>query len=77
MSEKRFPKGSEEWMMFMDYWQLCQKYWDPEESDEYWENVIKDTNAFCEKYGKNKFVIGITLALVNSLEDKLKRRKGD
>ena len=34
MAEVKFAKGSEEWQMFMDFWALCQKYWEPEETDE-------------------------------------------
>lgn len=74
MSEKKFRKGSEEWMMFTDYWQLCQKYWEPEENDEYWEKVIRDTNDFIKKYD-TKFARGIGMALLDSLEERLKGRR--
>lgn len=35
MSAVKFSKGSEEWMMFTDFWQLCQKHWEVELTDEY------------------------------------------
>ena len=40
MAEVKFAKGSEEWQMFMDYWALCQKCWEPEETDEWWEEAL-------------------------------------
>ena len=70
MAEMRFPKGSEEWQMFMDYWALCQKYWIPEKSDEWWEVVLHDLDVFAKKYGSTVFVRGLCMALVNDLQTK-------
>lgn len=50
MAEVKFGKGSEEWMMFTDFWKLCQKYWQVEDSDEYWDELIKDTQDFYRTY---------------------------
>ena len=51
MSAVKFSKGSEEWMMFTDFWQLCQKHWEVELTDEYWEQLIrKDATEFEQKY---------------------------
>jgi hypothetical protein len=38
MAAKKFLKGSEEWMMFMDFWKLCQDFWEPEDNQDYWQN---------------------------------------
>lgn len=67
--EKKFAKGSSEWMMFMDYWALCQKYWEPEESDSYWENLIDATDDFYKKYS-TEFAKALALSLVNEAERK-------
>lgn len=75
MAGKRFPKGSEEFVMFMDYWALCQKFWEPEDKDEYWEGVIEETDAFCKKYGNTTFPRGLAMALINYLEKELRNRK--
>ena len=72
--EKKFAKGSSEWMMFMDYWTLCQKYWEPEESDSYWENLIDATDDFYKKYN-SEFAKSLALTLVNELERKSRLRK--
>ena len=50
MASKKFAKGSDEWMMFMDFWNLCQKFWISEDTDEYYEQLIKENNFFYEKY---------------------------
>lgn len=67
--EKKFAKGSSEWMMFMDFWTLCQKYWEPEESDSYWEDLIEATDDFYKKYN-TEFAKALALTLVNEVERK-------
>ena len=72
--EKKFAKGSSEWMMFMDYWALCQKYWDPDDNDDYWESVVKETDVFYRKYN-SEFAKSLALTLVNELERNSRQRK--
>ena len=72
--EKKFAKGSSEWMMFMDYWALCQKYWDTDDNDDYWESVVKETDVFYRKYN-SEFAKSLALTLVNELERKSRTRK--
>ena len=72
--EKKFAKGSSEWMMFMDYWALCQKYWEPDDNDDYWESVVKETDIFYRKYN-SEFAKSLALTLVNELERKSRSRK--
>ena len=69
--KKVFGKGSEEWQMFTDYWKLCQELWESEQTDEYWENVIKMTDEFYKKY-QTQFVKDLTVALVNDLDRRVK-----
>ena len=69
MAEVKFPKGSEEWQMFMDYWGLCQKYWKPEPADEYWEALIVEMDVFYKKYGTD-FAKALALSLICELERK-------
>lgn len=72
--EKKFAKGSSEWMMFMDFWTLCQKYWEPDDNDDYWESVVKETDVFYRKYN-SEFAKSLALTLVNELERKSRSRK--
>ena len=78
MASVKFQKGSEEWMMFQDYYKLVQDYYIPEEADEYWEDVIKAVDIFVKKYQANvPLARNIALALAETLENSLKnKRKG-
>lgn len=67
MAEIKFAKGSEEWQLFIDYWELCQKYWRPEDNDDYWESVVKETDVFYKKYN-SQFARSLALTLVEELE---------
>lgn len=69
MAEVKFTKGSEEWIMFNEYFKLCQKYWEPENNDEYWDSLITETDVFYEKY-KTDFSRSLAMALVNEAERK-------
>ena len=70
MAEVKFVKASVEWQMFMDYWALCQKYWEPEETDEWWEEALGKIDELSKKYGSTVFIRGLCMALVNELEVK-------
>ena len=74
MASKKFSKGSEEWMMFTDFWNLCQKYWIVEDTDEYWEGVIRSANDFQKKYNHILLSRRLALAFVDSMEDVFKKR---
>lgn len=68
MASVKFNKGSEEWLMFMDFWNLCQKHWKPENNDKYWEQLTDDANEFYEKYKEITLCGKLTMALVNTQE---------
>ena len=73
MASAKFPKGSDEFEMFTDYWNLCQKYWIPENNEEYWDTALAEIDAFAKKYGMTKFARGLGSALVNGLEERAKK----
>ena len=72
MASVKFEKGSCEWYMFQDYWKLCQKFWNPEDNDKYWEAVVSETNNFYEKHKDVMLSKEIMLALIDCLEKKNK-----
>lgn len=74
MAVKRFAKGTEEWMMFKDFYEICQKYFEPENSIEYWNALIAEISIFNEKY-KSDFATQLCVALFNTMEHKFE--KGD
>lgn len=75
MASVRFEKGSEEWLMFQDYWKLCQKYWDVENSDEYWDELIKESEEFLKKYESIPLARKISMAFLDTQEEKYKNNK--
>ena len=82
MAEKRIAKGSEEWMMFTDFWQLCQKHWEVELADEYWEQLIrKDATEFEIKYKSIPLARNMIKAFLDTQEEiyreKIRRNEND
>lgn len=71
MAAVKFLKGSEEWMMFMDFWKLCQDHWKPERNDAYWERVTSETTQFFDKYKDFPLAKRLAESLVDTLEEKM------
>ena len=75
MAEKRITKGSEEWMMFTDFWQLCQKHWEVELTDEYWEQLIrKDATDFEIKYKSIPLARNMIKAFLDTQEEEYNKK---
>lgn len=72
MASEKFEKGSEEWMMFLDFWNLCQKYWIVENTDEYWDSLVNSAREFYEKYKNIHLSENLAIALLNSQDEKSK-----
>lgn len=68
MGKTKFLRGTEEWSLFVGFWDLCQKYWIPEKEDSWWDEALKEINAFQKKNGSTVFVRGLCMALINHLE---------
>ena len=70
--QKNFTKESKEREMFGAFWDMCQKYWIPENNDDYWNAVVKASDEFNDKYKDlHPMVFQLTMAFVKGLEDKL------
>lgn len=75
MSVVKFSKGSEEWMMFTDFWQLCQKHWEVELTDEYWEQLIrKDATDFEIKYKSIPLARNMIKAFLDTQEEEYNKK---
>lgn len=72
MAQVKFDKGSEEWMMFTEYWSLCQSVWQTEDSDEYWQEAHDKCKSFGEKYNGicGEFARSLALSLLDYLGKK-------
>lgn len=72
MSGVVFERGSGEWEMFKDCYRFAEKYWVPEDNEEYWRNLVEDYEAFIQKHAAIPLAAGIGLAVVKYLEDRAK-----
>lgn len=71
-AEQRFVKGTEEYVMFNDFWKLCQRFWIPEDTDEWREELRKELDKF-SKYGF--FAEKLIVAFLFVVERKYKEEK--
>lgn len=72
MAEQKFTKGSEEWVMFNDFWKMCQSFWMPEENDTYWQKL----HDAAQEFGKHsRFARFLALGFISEMEQKLKDSK--
>ncbi len=74
MASVRFEKGSKEWLMFQDYWKLCQEFWGIEENDEYWDTAVRETSEFYKKYKDVVLSKYLAIAFSDSLAERNKKR---
>ena len=72
MAEHKFPKGSPEWLMFQDYYKLCQKYWVAEEDYDYWRSLADDAGDFHRKYKEVPLALHLYLAFITTQERQIK-----
>lgn len=73
MSSIRFAKDSKEWQMFVDFWNICQKYWIVDKGDDkYWESVISEIDEFTQKYKEITLSRQLALAFMTDLEKRSK-----
>lgn len=74
MASTKFEKNSFYWRLFAEYYTLCQTYWQLENTDEWWEEVIDKCKEFFKKYENDAFARGLADALIRKLEEDKKRR---
>lgn len=77
MGAVNFPKGSKEWALFVDFWNICKKYWIVEDNESYWDNLIKDTHEFIKKYEEFPFAQKIGIAFIDCQDDEQKKKENN
>ena len=73
---KPFEKGSDEWDLFTEFFNISKKYWIPDmnDPDGYWDGFIHDVSAlYNKKY--QPFGRAIARVLADHLEQKYKEEK--
>lgn len=75
--KQTFEKGSLEQRAFADLWRLYQDYWIPEDSENYWESYISDSNSIFYTYNKHPLIRDAIDSFTNYLEAKLKEERNN
>jgi len=75
MAGAKLDKDSVEFQMFNDFWKMFQEFYYPDDSDEYWNGIIKAENDFLVKYKNHPLSRKITKLLESYFEDKMKLNK--
>lgn len=73
MASVKFEKGSKEWYMFQEYWKLCQRFWVPEDSKQYWNALVEEMDSFYKKYKDIALSEKIAAAFINLLDEQQKQ----
>lgn len=66
--KKQIIKDSEMFNFFRDYYKFIQDYALPEQSDTFWDELIKASDELCNKYGNEKYYRDMVMAHLNELE---------
>ena len=74
MGGVKFEKGSQEFQFFAEFWGMVQKYYIPEDKDEYWESLDKDANDLANKYD-DKLFDSLIISFVTEMAKKLEEGK--
>ena len=69
-----FEHGGAEQKMFREFYEIAQNYFDPEETDEYWDGYIDTIHNFI--VGNIPLARELAKGLSNYLENELKRKRG-
>lgn len=64
--------------MYRDVWNFHKKYIEGIcESDEYWQNVVDESDVIAKKYQNCKFIINLLLAEITEFESLYKEMRAD
>lgn len=76
MASKKLEKGSDEWQFFQDFWKFRQKYYDPEDKDEWFNELINEATLLSKKYENTEFGEFARQLLIVHIDDVDRRCKG-
>jgi len=69
---KNFERDGREMAMFRDFYELIQKHWITEDSDEYWNAFINDNNDFIRAYPDIPLARRLSKAFTDAQEEVFK-----
>lgn len=74
--KKNIEKGSEEWQFFQDFWRFRQKYYEPEERDEWFEEIVAESTKLYAKYQNTDFKDFAKALIIAHIDDVDRRCTG-
>lgn len=68
--KKKLSSGDAEFVFFKDLWNFFQEFYDPEDSDVYWDSVYEEHKILVEKYKDYPMCRRMLVCVVDELERK-------
>lgn len=73
--KKNIKKTDEEFTILQEFWKILQDFYEPESTDEYWNNFLDATTKFERNHHENLLCEQLILMTMNYLEKKYKKDK--
>ena len=77
MASKKFEKGSEEWQFFNDYYKFRQQYYEADNGEKWFEEMVRVGEKIIEKYHNTetaKFVQSLMFSHFEDVEMRWKKK---
>ena len=71
--KKAIKKTDEEFAILQEFWKILQDFYEPEDSDEYWNKLLDNTIKFERDHPDNLLCQQLILMTLNYLEQKFKK----
>lgn len=73
--KKTIKKTDEEFAILQEFWKILQDFYEPEDTDEYWDKLLATTIKFEREHYDNELCRELILLILNYLERKFKKDK--
>ena len=73
--KKIIKKTDEEFTILQEFWKMLQDFYEPEDTDEYWNKFLDSTTKFERSHPNNLLCEQLILMTMNYLEKKFKKDK--
>ena len=73
--KREIKKSDEEFFILQEFWKMLQNFYEPEDTDEYWNKFLDATIKFERSHPDNLLCEQLILMTMNYLEKKAKKDK--
>lgn len=77
MATRKFEKGSEEWQFFSDYYKFRQQFYEADNGDEWFQELMKAGEMLIKKYSQTNISKYVQSLVFSHFEDVERRFKTD